>query len=117
MALGSYSSALVLSDVAAIHVNGNSATTLNSASGAHSPRSRLRHVSSPTMSILPHVVGEQHEQQPQHWHHAEGDGGAEPHLPRAHAETVGVRGHQVRGVGRAAAGKHVDELEVEEREN
>ena len=49
MALGSYSSALVLSEVAAIHVNGNSASTKNIASGSHSPKSRLRQVSSPTI--------------------------------------------------------------------
>ena len=49
LALGSYSSALVLSDVAAIQVNGNSATTRNAASGSQRPKSRLRQVSSPTI--------------------------------------------------------------------
>src|SRR5439155_10877096 len=117
MALESYSSALALSDVAAIHVNGNSATTYNCTSGAHRPKSRLRQVSSPTMSVLPHVEGEQHQQQTQHRHHAERHRGAESHLARAHAQAVGIRSHQVRGIGRATAGEHVDELKVEEGEN
>src|SRR5947208_6749918 len=117
MALGSYSSALVLSEVAAIHVNGNSATTPKTASGIHRPRSRLRHVSSPTMSFLPHVKREQHQQQPEHRHHAEGHRGSESHLARAHAQAVGVGGHEVRGIGGPAAGEQVDELKVEEGED
>ncbi len=49
LAFGLYSSALVLSDVAAIHVNGNSAITMNATRGSHNPKSRLRQVSSPTI--------------------------------------------------------------------
>src|SRR5215510_16362300 len=49
-ALGSYSSALVLREVAAIHVKGNSATTRNTARGSHSPKSRFCQVSSPTIA-------------------------------------------------------------------
>ena len=49
MALGSYSSALVLSDVTAIQVNGKSATTRNPASGSQRPRRRFCQVSSPTI--------------------------------------------------------------------
>ncbi len=49
LAFGLYSSALVLSDVAAIQVNGDSAITTNAASGSHNPKSRLRQVSSPTI--------------------------------------------------------------------
>src|SRR5262245_39477575 len=110
-ALGSYSSALVLSDVAAIHVNGNNATTRNRASGSHSPKSRFCQVSSPTIALVPatHVQGEQHEQTSQDGHHAERDGGAEPHLACSHADAVGVGRHQVRRVGGAAAGEHVHE--------
>src|SRR5262245_26596809 len=98
MALGSYSSALVLSEVAAIHVNGNSAPTQNSASGSHSPKTRFRHVSSPTMSLLAHVPGEQHQQPTQHRHHAERHRRAETHLTGPHAQAVGIGGHQVRGI-------------------
>src|SRR5262245_56237847 len=100
MPLGSYSSALVLSEVAAIHVNGNNASTRNIASGSHSPKSRFRHVSSPTIapSVLAHVQGEQHEYETEDRHHAERHCRAEAHLARAHTQAVGVRGHQVRGV-------------------
>ncbi len=48
-AFGLYNSALVLSEVAAIQVNGKSATTRNTASGSQRPRSRFCQVSSPTI--------------------------------------------------------------------
>src|SRR2546429_6871763 len=85
IALGAYSSALVLSDVAAIQVNGKSATTRNPASGSQRPMRRFCQVSSPTISGLAHEEGERHEQETQHRHHAERHGGAEPHLACAHA--------------------------------
>ena len=49
LAFGLYSSALVLSDVAAIHVKGNSAITTNASNGSQRPKRRLRQVSSPTI--------------------------------------------------------------------
>src|SRR2546430_14283846 len=112
IALGSYSSALVLSDVAAIQVNGKSATTRNPASGSQRPMRRFCQVSSPTISGLAHAEGERHEQETQHRHHAERHGGAEPHLARAHAQVVLIGRHQVRGVDRAAAGLYVDQMDV-----
>src|SRR5947208_5554882 len=94
MAVGSYSSALVLSEVAAIQVNGKSATTRKPASGSQRPMRRFCQVSSPTISVLAHEEGERHEQETQHRHHAERHGGAQAHLARAHAEAVRIGRHQ-----------------------
>src|SRR3989454_1481737 len=110
-------SALAFSEVAAIQANGNSANTNKSVSGSHRPTSRRDQVSSPTISRSPHVRAHHQQHDPEHRHHGQRGGRAHAQLTAAHADRVGVGGHQVGGVGRAASGQHVDELEVEERED